>query len=318
MTAIIVVNWNGAEITAQCLKSLEKADGDFFVVVVDNGSTDNSVIRLEAECANCNRHQAYLYPLDENYGFAGGNNRGLAYARQYNPDSYMLLNNDTEVEPDFFICLQRFSAANKQYRVLSPRINYWYDKKRIWYSGGSLTFGSRRNAYRDCEDDVMSGKPGFRVTFVSGCALFCYDDVLEEDGKLLSERFFFSEEDYEFALRMRANGVQMACVPDSLIYHKVGQARDGGSLSCRLGKDYNYYLGRLICDRLHYRKIVFEFILLASLMKSVRVICKDAGSLGRCFAVLKRLYYDAHKKEGISRDDFQNMAITGRYFNFLK
>ena len=318
MTAIIVVNWNGAEITAQCLRSLEKADGDFFVVVVDNGSTDNSVMQLNAECANCHKHKVYLYSLDDNYGFAGGNNRGICYARKYTPDSYMLLNNDTEVEPDFLLRLVSFAAANRQYRVLSPRINYWYDKKKIWYSGGTLTFGSRRNTYRDKSEEMVNGMTGFRVSFVSGCALFCCKDVLDGNGELLSERFFFSEEDYEFALRMRAENILMACVPDSLIYHKVGQARDGGVLSCRLGKDYNYYLGRLICARLHYSKFSFEVILMSSLIKSVNVLYKDAGSLGKCIKVLRKLYYDARKKEGISHDDFLDMTVSGKYFDFLK
>lgn len=318
MTAIIVVNWNGAGVTAQCLKSLEKAEGDFFVVVVDNGSTDDSVMQLNAECAKCHKHQAYLYVLDDNYGFAGGNNRGIGYARKYNPDSYMLLNNDTEVRPDFLLRLKCFADANQQYRVLSPRINYWYDKNVIWYSGGTLTFGSRRNKYRDKSDEMVSGMMGFRVSFVSGCALFCYDDVLDDNGKLLSERFFFSEEDYEFALRMRAKNILMACVPDSLVYHKVGQARDGGILSFKLGKDYNYYLGRLICTRLYYSKFSFELILIFSLIKSITVLYKDAGSLRRCIDVIRKLYHDAHDKEEISHTDFLEMTVNGKYFDFLK
>ena len=46
MTAIIILNWNGADDTIACLRSLEKAQGDFFVTVADNGSTDDSVRRI--------------------------------------------------------------------------------------------------------------------------------------------------------------------------------------------------------------------------------------------------------------------------------
>ena len=97
--------------TVQCLESLEKAGGDFFTVVVDNGSTDDSVRVLTDACARCREHQAYLLQLDDNYGFAGGNNRGIEYARGFNPDSYLLLNNDTEADPDFMVRLQSFARA---------------------------------------------------------------------------------------------------------------------------------------------------------------------------------------------------------------
>ena len=318
-TAIIVINWNGASLTVQCLESLEKAGGDFFTVVVDNGSTDDSVRVLTDACARCREHQAYLLQLDDNYGFAGGNNRGIEYARSFNPDSYLLLNNDTEADPGFMVRLQSFAADNPQYRVLSPRINYWYDKSRIWYCGGELTYGSRRNTYRDRSDSAIAGMQGFKVSFVSGCALFFHSDVLETEGaQFLSERFFFSEEDYEFALRMKAHGVAMACVPDSLVYHKVGMARDGGAMPNRLGKDYNYYLGRLICDRMYYSRLNFMIILLLSLMKSFRVIRSETDSLRDCFKVMAHLASDARKKDGISHDEFQSMAVSGTYFDFLK
>ena len=39
MTAIIILNWNGADDTLACLDSLAKAEGDFRIYVVDNGST---------------------------------------------------------------------------------------------------------------------------------------------------------------------------------------------------------------------------------------------------------------------------------------
>ena len=39
------------------------------------------------------------------------------------------------------------------------------------------------------------------ISFVSGCALFCFPEILQNDGSLFTERFFFGEEDYEFSLR---------------------------------------------------------------------------------------------------------------------
>ena len=97
-TIIIILNWHGAGDTIACLESLSVVEGNFHVVVVDNGSSDDSVTRIGQWIdSDRNNISVELLPLDKNYGFAMGNNKGIAYARKYNPDYYLLLNNDTEV-----------------------------------------------------------------------------------------------------------------------------------------------------------------------------------------------------------------------------
>ena len=149
MTAVILINWNGAADTIDCLESLDRAEGEFFVVVADNGSTDNSVEVLAPLCENLKNHPIHLLKLDKNYGFAGGNNRAVKFAMKYNPESIMLLNNDTVVDSQFLLRLLDFSQKNVEYRVLSPCINYYYDKSLVWSCGGRLIFGSRKSYYRD-------------------------------------------------------------------------------------------------------------------------------------------------------------------------
>ena len=100
-TAIILLNWNGADDTIDCLESLTKAEGSFFVVVVDNDSHDDSLERLKDWKQSHPELELHLVEEKENHGFAVGNNLGVRYASQFTPDYYMLLNNDTVVEPDF-------------------------------------------------------------------------------------------------------------------------------------------------------------------------------------------------------------------------
>lgn len=48
MTGIIILNWNGWEDTIDCLKSLKQiTDTEYFIVLVDNGSNNNSVEKIE-------------------------------------------------------------------------------------------------------------------------------------------------------------------------------------------------------------------------------------------------------------------------------
>ena len=86
-TVIIILNWNGADDTLACLESMLVHKGNFHALVVDNGSGDDSVERIgQWIAAHKDEISSEILTLDKNYGFAIGNNKGVAYARKYNPD----------------------------------------------------------------------------------------------------------------------------------------------------------------------------------------------------------------------------------------
>ena len=311
MTAIIILNWNGADDTLACLNSLANADGDFVVYVVDNGSADNSVARIQSWIDECRDVDVRLIPLDRNYGFAMGNNKGLEIAAGMSPDSYLLLNNDTEVLPDFLVRLQEFSARHPRYRVLTPKINYYYDKQKIWNCGGRLFFGFRKYFYAGSPDSAVKEKGHIDISFVTGCALFFYPELLDEQGHLFTERFFFGEEDFEFSMRMQKGNVRVACVLDSLIYHKVGAS---GNRMHRPGKLYLHYLNRFIDVRLHKPALFYAFWKILNLPLCLRHFYKVNNSLGLAWRMMGRLLADAARKDRVTREDFESIVIRNDYF----
>lgn len=310
MTAIIILNWNGADDTLACLNSLANADGDFVVFVVDNGSADDSVLRIQSWIDEHNEVDVRLVPLDRNYGFAKGNNKGLEVASRISPDSYLLLNNDTEVLPDFLVRLQDFSAHHPKYRVLTPKINFYYDKQKIWNCGGKLFFGFRKYFYAGCPDSAVKEKGHIDISFVTGCALFFYPELLDEQGHLLTERFFFGEEDFEFSMRMQKDNVHMACVLDSLIYHKVGAS---GDKMYRSGKVYLHYLNRFIDIRIQKSSIFYTFWKMLNLPLCLRHFYMVSHSLGFACRMMRRLFVDARDKDGVTREDFESLVIRNDY-----
>ena len=133
-TAIIVLNWNGIEVLKECMESLMSASGDFFVIVADNASDDGSVHKLGQWCNerafSCtvvkegeekgvvsSGKDILIYSLKENYGFAKGNNIAVKLALQSQPQRVLLLNNDTEVEPDFLVKLEDFQHSNPDCQI---------------------------------------------------------------------------------------------------------------------------------------------------------------------------------------------------------
>src|SRR6185436_6067432 len=98
---IIVLNWSNKQATIGCIESLLRADlHGASILVVDNGSRDGSVEALRARFP-----QLQLLALPQNGGYSGGNNAGMRAAMEAGAESVLLLNNDTEVSPDFLLPL---------------------------------------------------------------------------------------------------------------------------------------------------------------------------------------------------------------------
>ncbi len=311
MTAIIILNWNGADDTIMCLDSLSRADGSFFVVITDNGSTDDSVNRLKEYIASSSM-DVTLLEMNANLGFAKANNVGVSYASKRNPDSYLLLNNDTEVTPDFLVKLVEFQSANPKYRVLTPRINYYYNKNLIWNCGGKLFFGFRRYFFAGCHESKAKEKPFYSISFVTGCALFFMPDVLETDGTVFTERFFFGEEDFDFSIRMKRGKKRMACVTDSLIYHKVGAANAKNNIP---GKIYLHLLNRYIDIRLQYGKVAVWMWRIVNKLLSFHHLKREYGSSSDARSKLRQLEKESLIKDGVTEEDFRKLVVEGTYFD---
>ncbi len=308
MTAIIILNWNGAKDTLPCLDSLTKVRGDFRVYVVDNGSTDNSLELITQWAGEYKNFDMRIIPLGKNYGFAKGNNKGIAVAKQDNPDSFLLLNNDTEVTPDFLDKLQVFASSHSEYKVLTPLIFFHSDKTKIWNAGGQFKWGIRKYYYANCKAADIKEKEYIPITFVTGCALYFTPEVLRDDDTVFTENFFFGEEDCEFSIRMQKQRVKVACVLDSVIYHKVGSSTNPISLP---GKTYIHYLNRFINIRQNYGLPFYYIFRTVSYPMIKRGLAINGCPRVYMNAFIKRLYRNSRQKECVTFDDFTKALNAG-------
>ncbi len=321
MISIILLNWNGWEDTIECVKSLYKLSNvSFSVLVVDNGSSNDSVSQIDKFLEEEKLHvisvnegelldvslkdrDFVFYKLRENYGFAKGNNMGLKLLKKQHIEYFWILNNDTVVEPDSVTILKDFMEHHPDYVACTPQIRYFTPSNRIWNCGGKLFFGFRKYFY-DNEENVVFKKIFFDISFITGCALFVCSQILNKNGELFTERFFFGEEDFEFSLRMMQEKKKIACCPRSVIYHKVSASTQNRP---KLANIYIYYLNRFINIRQHFSMPKFLLWRQINNIYIPLLLYRSGFNRKNIIRFMKSLNKDCYMYEGVNKEMFLSM-----------
>lgn len=248
--AIILVNWNGFDYTRTCLVSLSKIDYlNHHILVVDNGSTDGRLPKLKKEFSNVQ----YLESTS-NLGFTGGNNLGINAALKSKFDLILLLNNDTEVEPDFLSNLVHFQQSNPEYGIVQPLILFNQERDIIWSGGGKFQkwLGRSKTIADRLPLDQYSNEDNKDLDWATGCCMLVPAFIFNEVGKL-NDSFFAYFEDVDFSLRVVDHGYKIGLAPKSVIYHEAGAASKKQSSEGQLSPTVFYLTARnqLFQLRLH-------------------------------------------------------------------
>ncbi|OGV91865.1 hypothetical protein A3A66_00530 [Microgenomates group bacterium RIFCSPLOWO2_01_FULL_46_13] len=239
--AVVVVNYRGLNDTLVCLKSLIECRGKegLLSVVVNVAETDKD--KEEGRIIRRKFPTTQLIET-ENVGFSGANNRGIKLALGKGAEIIMLLNNDTEVDKDLLVSLEK-ALRRKEVGVVSPKI-YFYpgrefhhddytDSERgkvIWYAGGIIDWANVYGYHRGV-DEVDHGQfdEGEETDFTTGCCLATRREVLERVG-LLNENYFLYWEDADWSMRVKRAGFKVWYEPQGKVWHKnAGTTGGAGS-----------------------------------------------------------------------------------------
>jgi GT2 family glycosyltransferase len=223
LVSVIVLNWNGADILEECLLSLKaQTYAPLEVIVVDNGSTDDSVARVKEKFGDSVR----LHQNPTNLGFAGGNNVAI---RTANGDYIALLNNDATADPRWVEELVEAAEALPGVGMCASKI-YSFDQPGILDSAGGLLIypdGLSRGRGR-LERDLGQYEKREEVLLPSGCACLYRRTMLDEIGSF-DEDFFAYSDDTDLGLRGRMAGWKCEYVPTAIAYHRYSST--GGRYS---------------------------------------------------------------------------------------
>jgi GT2 family glycosyltransferase len=212
--SIIVLSWNSKALLQTCLTSLKQKTsyGNYQVIVVDNGSVDDSVEWLKK-----NYPWVDIVALDKNYGFSIGNNRGIAYAlKKNNPEYVLLLNNDTEIiQSDW----------------LSKMVVVIESQKKIGIVGCQLIYADGRIQYIGTKLDAKGlswFKPQnypklpqiYKVDCVLGACFLIKRGVIDSIGGLDVGFSPFGHEESDFCVRTQRVGYQIYMLSTVRVIHQ--------------------------------------------------------------------------------------------------
>lgn len=211
--SIIIVNWNGRQFLPDCLNSLERQDfSPFETILVDNGSTDDSVTYVET-----NHPWVTVVRLGQNSGFAAGNNTGLNHARG---EYIVTLNNDTEADPGWLAELVAVADGHPGAGMVASRICAFDDRDRIDSLGvGICQDGMARGAFRHRRFSTLHPERVEEILLPSACVALYRRAMLAETG-FFDEDFFAYCEDTDLGLRGRLAGWGALLARDAVVWHK--------------------------------------------------------------------------------------------------
>lgn len=219
--AIVILNYNGKKHLETYLPSVVECSDGHDVIVIDNGSLDDSINYISLKFPTIQ-----LIQLKENVGFAQGYNDGLERIKG-TYEHYLLLNSDVEVSPGYLSpLLSRIAAPT--IAAVQPKILSHVNKTRFEHAGASGGFIDKRGfpfcrgrVFDECEIDHGQYNEAMPVFWASGACLLVKSALFHEvDG--FDGRFFAHMEEIDLCWRLQHQGHQIWVEPGSTVFHLGG------------------------------------------------------------------------------------------------
>jgi GT2 family glycosyltransferase len=303
LVSIIIVNYNGKHLLTACLDSVfRQTYRNIEVIVVDNGSADNSSEYIESHYP-----PVRLIKNNENLGYAKGNNIGIENSEG---EYIATLNNDTKVAPDWIENLVTAAEKDKNIGICASKQLNFYQPKLIDSAGiclhrGAYPFDRGRN-----EEDKGQFDEPVEVFGASGASAFYRREMLQKIG-LFDEDFFTYQEEFDLSWRAKLCAWKCVYVPNAVVYHISGATAGSGSKF----STYHMERNRLLAIIKNFPSIPlfmcfpfilkYEFDILLRILFSFKneLITARMSALRLFFQMLKKRK-EIQKEKAISHSEF--------------
>ena len=234
MLGIIVINYHSEEKTIEFVKEeLVKISLPYAVVIVDNGSTENSRLRLLEAFKGADQN-VFVVPSEENLGFARGNNLGFRVAMsQFSPETVLFANNDIRINaegtverlaarlaelPDAAVIGPAVIGLDGRKQSPEPFIPFW--KRHIWLYWSILFLSAERRRKVFDADYAENAAEGFHYRVSGSFFMVRSSDYVAADG--MDPGTFLYAEEMILSERMKRIGKGVYYYPEVSVLHEHG------------------------------------------------------------------------------------------------
>jgi GT2 family glycosyltransferase len=214
LVSIITVNFNQLKVTENFLDSIRKITyPNYEVIVVDNASIEDP-----SKTLNKAYPEIKFIRSDENLGFAGGNNLAIHQAKG---DYFMMINNDTIVDPGYLEPLVEAMTSNPKIGMVGSKVRYFDHPEILQFAGSTpmTRFTASSHFIGNNQKDEGQFETQTTTPFASGAAMMTSRKICKEVG-LMASFFFLYYEELDWQCRIRKAGYEIHYIPKSLVFHK--------------------------------------------------------------------------------------------------
>lgn len=316
--AVVILNWNGVALLRQFLPSVIQFSKEATIYVIDNASTDDSIIVLKKEFPTVT-----VITNTGNFGFAKGYNEGL---KSITEDYLALVNSDVEVTENWLQPIINLFDKEFKTAMIQPKILDYKNKTHFEYAGAAGGFIDKfgypycRGRIFDCiEKDQGQYDTDIPIFWASGACLFIRNEVYKTLNGF-DEDFFAHQEEIDLCWRAYNNNYITKYCTESVVYHVGGATLD----NLNPKKTYLNFRNSLfmLTKNLPKRKLIIILFLRMVLDGFAAIHFLSIGKTSHTWSILKahinfymNFTKNYKKRNLINREDYYTISsIIIRFF----
>lgn len=218
----VIPTFNSCQTLIPCVKSvLRQTLRPYEIIVVDNASTDATYREIQKLKSKIQKYSSKLkiFKNATNTGVTGGRNRGIKEASR-SSDYIFFFDHDMVADKNMLHELVKVAERESNIGIVTPRIYYWSDRRRIWSAGTSINLLTGQIFFRGGRDTGQYERS--EEVQVAPAAMLVKREVVKKIKKF-DERYFATYEDTDFCFRAKRAGFKTYYAPRAIAFHKISE-----------------------------------------------------------------------------------------------
>lgn len=211
--SVVIPTHNSWQTLQSCISSIQRQTlSPDEIIIIDNASSDGTYEKVKSKFPECK-----LIKLSKNTGVTGGRNKGIEVSSS-KTDFILFFDHDMVADKKMLEELVKPAEMDDQIGIVTPKIYYDDDKKRIWSAGTGINLWTGQILFRGGRDIGQYERS--EEVQVAPAVLLVKKKVLDR-LKGFDDRYFATYEDTDFCFRAKKWGLKVFYAPKSYAFHKI-------------------------------------------------------------------------------------------------